>query len=118
MSKATKELYESTARDIAEYITSNGLQDVGAIGTVVRLRMEAGIEKALKDSYEEVNLRREAATVANGKKDKKTELKLKMYRTLLSEIKKENKYKKLTEFIRGRNPEILEEFYRIIEKEE
>lgn len=118
MSRTTKILIDDTAKEIAEYITNNTIQNVDAIRTIVKLKIESGIEQALKNAYEEVVLRKEIATAKNGKGNAKTNRELAMHRNLIAEIQRENKYKKLKEFIKERHPETLQEFFKEIDKEE
>lgn len=118
MSRTTKILIDDTAKEIAEYITHNNIQNVDTIKTIVKLKLDAGIEQALQDAYKEVILRKDAATAANGKGSAKINKELAMYRNLITEIQREDKYKKLKEFIKERHPETLQEFFNKIDKEE
>lgn len=68
MSRTTKILIDDTAKEIAEYITNNTIQNVDAIRTIVKLKLDAGIEQALKNAYEEVVLRKENMTSLSSKK--------------------------------------------------
>lgn len=118
MSRTTKILIDDTAKEIAEYITHNNIQNVDTIKTIVKLKLDAGIEQALQDAYKEVILRKDAATAANGKGNAKINKELAMYRNLIAEIQREDKYKRLTEYIRKRHPETLREFFETIDKED
>lgn len=118
MSRTTKILIDDTAKEIAEYITNNNIQNVDTIKTIVKLKLDAGIEQALQDAYKEVILRKEIATAKNGKGNAKINRELAMHRNLIAEIQRENKYKKLKEFIKERHPETLQEFFKEIDKEE
>lgn len=118
MSRTTKILIDDTAKEIAEYITHNNIQNVDTIKTIVKLKLDAGIEQALKDAYEEVLLRKNIAMAQNGKGNAKINRELAMYRNLITEIQREDKYKALKDFIRERHPETLQEFFKKIDKEE
>lgn len=111
MSKATNRLTNDVAESIAKYIAENNILDVKEIKTIVSIKIKEGIETALKESYEDTKA---LLHYSRGKMKADLILKLAMHNTLITDIKEEKKYTKLKQFLKEKNPELLNEFYTTI----